>query len=418
MDGANQLLAILDATGRVRGTTPGNMAGVDFGMRLAGRPMLEYWLDLVIDAGILDLVILADEDAANQKILKDVIERRGVLSVYASMDEAERRRGKFHFILRIQANAVGDMKLTDFVHRHRENDNELTRMLVPLALAPNRTRWFMARGVYSGPVSARETSAFPQAWSEAGITLEKVRSTDGSSRESLPLESAGKTMGWVHRGRFLSLDGKEETDRRDQLARSILAERGWNNSGMRGAIYLDRDGTVIENPGYLSDPRGVKLFSDAAAAIQRWRARGYACVIVTNQSGIGRGMYTEQEMHEVNRELCRQLGAAGTALDGIYFCPVAPQVDDPDAIEHPDRKPGPGMLLKAARDLSLDVARSWMIGDSLRDALAGKNAGCKGNILLGHGEVATLDAAKIPPGVAVTNDLKSACDLVLTQDFG
>ena len=162
-------------------------------------------------------------------------------------------------------------------------------------------------------------------------------------------------------------------------------------------MFLDRDGTLIELVHYLVDPADVKLLHGAAMAINRWKDAGYACVVVTNQSAIGRGMLDEKGLGIIHAELGRQLAESGVTLDGIYHCPVAPIASDPTVVEHSDRKPGPGMLIRASQDLELDLAHSWMIGDTLSDILAGRNAGCKGEILVrtGYGNEVETDKYQI-----------------------
>jgi D-glycero-D-manno-heptose 1,7-bisphosphate phosphatase len=175
----------------------------------------------------------------------------------------------------------------------------------------------------------------------------------------------------------------------------------------RPAVFLDRDGTLIEERSYLTQPSQVQLLPGVALALARLRAAGFACVVVTNQSAIGRGMMTEADLACVHAELHRQLATAGVALDAIYHCPVVPVSDDKRVIEHPDRKPAPGMLLRAARELGLDLARSWMIGDQVSDALAGRNAGCRGSILVWTGH--ELDADDAP----IALDLGAAVEMIL-----
>ena len=148
----------------------------------------------------------------------------------------------------------------------------------------------------------------------------------------------------------------------------------------RPAVFLDRDGTLIEDRGYLHDPDLVRLLPGVADGLRRLRTAGFVCVVVTNQSGIGRGMFAEADYRHVHAEMLRRLTAEGAILDAAYFCPAAPAAEGAD--EHPDRKPSPGMLLRAAADLDLDLTRSWMIGDAPRDVEAGRRAGCRG-ILVG-----------------------------------
>jgi D-glycero-D-manno-heptose 1,7-bisphosphate phosphatase len=183
---------------------------------------------------------------------------------------------------------------------------------------------------------------------------------------------------------------------------------------MRRAAFLDRDGTLIELVHHLTDPAKVRLLPGAGAAVRELRAHGLACVLVTNQSAIGRGLLTTERLYEVHAELLRQLAEERTELDGFYFCPIEPKVKDPTVIEHPDRKPGPGMLLRAARDLELDLASSFMIGDTVSDVLAGHNAGCKSILVrTGYGrEVAE------PPSEAcyVVDDVQAASKLLIELD--
>lgn len=151
------------------------------------------------------------------------------------------------------------------------------------------------------------------------------------------------------------------------------------------AVFLDRDGTLIEHVHYLTDPEEVKLAWGAGAALRLLHEHGFACVIVTNQSAIERGMLTEDRLLQIHDVLEELLAIENTGLEGIYFCPIAPSKEregDRLAIEHRDRKPGPGMLLRAATELDLDLKHSYMVGDMLSDLYAGRNAGVRGSILI------------------------------------
>ena len=184
-------------------------------------------------------------------------------------------------------------------------------------------------------------------------------------------------------------------------------------SHCRPAVFLDRDGTVIENVPYLADPERVRPFPETIPALRRLQNAGFALVIVTNQSAIGRGLITLEQLASVNEAMTRQLAEQGVTLDGIYFCPEVPVKGDRTSVEHPDRKPGPGMLLRAAKDLDLDLATSWMIGDMLSDALAGVNAGCRGSILVETGHGLTDHAAHLRDGHRIAANLEEAADLIL-----
>ncbi len=174
---------------------------------------------------------------------------------------------------------------------------------------------------------------------------------------------------------------------------------------LRPAVFLDRDGTLNVDRAYLTKPEQMELLPGVGAAIGRLRSAGFACVVVTNQSVVGRGMVTEAGLQCVHDEMIRQLQADGASLDGIYH--------SPHVMDHPDRKPAPGMLLRAAADLHLDLAASWMIGDSPRDRLAGQDAGCGGCILVRTGH--PFDEAELALGVPllIAVDLAAAAAIIL-----
>lgn len=137
----------------------------------------------------------------------------------------------------------------------------------------------------------------------------------------------------------------------------------------RPAVFLDRDGTIIEEVGYCSDPADVRLYPGAAEAIQRLRDAGFLILVITNQSGIGLGLFTEAQYHAVHAEMVRQL--APVTLDGTYF--------NADTPERPTfrRKPNPGMVYEAARDFDVDLERSYFVGDRGGDVECGHNAGTR-----------------------------------------
>lgn len=148
----------------------------------------------------------------------------------------------------------------------------------------------------------------------------------------------------------------------------------------RPAVFLDRDNTIIHNDGDLGDPDQVKLIQGAASAIASICGLGYKLVVVTNQGGVARGKYTEEDVDAVHDRIEAEVRerANGARIDAFYACPFHPQGTVARyKKEHPTRKPKPGMLLQAAEDLGLDLNQSWMIGDALRDIEAGAAAGCR-----------------------------------------
>ncbi|MGY4707723.1 D-glycero-beta-D-manno-heptose 1,7-bisphosphate 7-phosphatase [Candidatus Bipolaricaulota sp. J31] len=178
---------------------------------------------------------------------------------------------------------------------------------------------------------------------------------------------------------------------------------------MRKAVFLDRDGVVIRQvEGYLDDPEEVELLPGAARAIKRLREAGFAVVVVTNQAGIGHGRLTEGTLAEIHRRLAEELSREGAALDGIYHCPHTPED------RCPCRKPAPGMLLRAAEELGLDLTRSYMVGDMTTDIEAGKRAGCF-TVLVRTGFGGSDGRSDCEPD-AVCDDLPAACELILRRE--
>jgi len=144
------------------------------------------------------------------------------------------------------------------------------------------------------------------------------------------------------------------------------------------AVFVDRDKTLIEDPGYIGDPKDVKLLPGVELAIRSLHQGGYKVIVVTNQSGVARGLLTEQTLQAIHAEMRRQLRAKGVHLDGVYYCPYHPAGTVEKYARDSDlRKPKPGMLLKAAADMDVDLTASWMVGDSARDVEAGARAGCR-----------------------------------------
>jgi D-glycero-D-manno-heptose 1,7-bisphosphate phosphatase len=144
------------------------------------------------------------------------------------------------------------------------------------------------------------------------------------------------------------------------------------------AVFLDRDDTLIEDPGYINSPEQVKLLEGAAEALMELRKMGYKLVVVTNQSAVARGIVSEKVLREIHERMKSLLGEKGAFVDRIYYCPYHPE----GAIakyrkESELRKPNPGMLLQAAEDMDIDTAESWLIGNSMRDVEAGLRAGCR-----------------------------------------
>ena len=182
-------------------------------------------------------------------------------------------------------------------------------------------------------------------------------------------------------------------------------------AGMKPAVFLDRDGTLIAEKNYLRRPEDVVIFPGAAAALKRMRDAGFRLFIVSNQSGVGRGYFTLADVERVNEHLARELARDGVQLEKIYFAPEAP--DQPSR----GRKPSPQFLFDARDEFGVELAQSYMIGDKLIDLECGWNAGVKQSILVrtGYGaELEQIEGEKIKRAVVV-NDLPGAAEWILKQ---
>lgn len=147
---------------------------------------------------------------------------------------------------------------------------------------------------------------------------------------------------------------------------------------LKPAVFLDRDGVVIEDLQYLGNADRVRLLPGAAETVAALNRAGWAVVIVTNQSGVARGLFTEADVDAVHAHLAELLRGYGARLDAVHFCPHHPDGDVPEyRVDCECRKPRPGMLLRAAGELGLDLVASWMIGDRVTDLEAGAAVGCR-----------------------------------------
>ena len=179
------------------------------------------------------------------------------------------------------------------------------------------------------------------------------------------------------------------------------------------AVLLDKDGTLIEDVPYNVDPALIRLRPGAGAALRTLQAAGFRLVVVSNQSGVARGLFAESALSAVAARLRALLAAEQVALDAILYCPHHPEgVVTPFARLCDCRKPAPGMLLQAAHALDLDLARSWLFGDILDDIEAGHRAGCRAVLVENGGEtIWRITPARRPD--ATVPDLVAAADVVL-----
>lgn len=194
-----------------------------------------------------------------------------------------------------------------------------------------------------------------------------------------------------------------------------------NSRGARRAVLLDRDGTLTVEGEWLTRAQDLVLVPGAARALARLSAHGFLLVLVTNQSAVARGLITLDELRVIHDELQARLLAEGARLDAIYCCPHHPtEGRGPWRVECECRKPRPGLVRQAQRELGLDLARSYMVGDAARDLEAGRAAGVPGILVAtgkGASEIELLRARGEPP-LAFVADLPAAAEWILARDQG
>lgn len=186
---------------------------------------------------------------------------------------------------------------------------------------------------------------------------------------------------------------------------------------MRPAVFLDRDGTIIEESGYLDRLERLVFFPFSVDAVRVLNRAGLAVVVVTNQAGIARGIVRESFVAEAHRHITERLEAGGAHIDGFYFCPHYPSGVVEEYRKTCDcRKPQPGLLRRAAVELNLDLPRSFVVGDRWHDLAAGQAVGARGVLVrtgIGSKDEAAPDAAVTP--AAIVDNLIDAAAWILQQ---
>ncbi len=189
------------------------------------------------------------------------------------------------------------------------------------------------------------------------------------------------------------------------------------------AVFLDRDGVICEDVEYMEYPSQIKLIQGVTKAIRSLNKNGFKIVIVSNQSGVARGYFTEEDVKRVNLKMINKLGD-DCRIDAIYFCPHHPEIGVERYRKDCDcRKPKPGMLKSAAKDLDIDLKRSFMVGDKMDDVYAGHRAGCETILVLtgkGRDEVEyfktdNIDMEKSIKPNDIASDLFEAVSIILKK---
>ncbi len=176
------------------------------------------------------------------------------------------------------------------------------------------------------------------------------------------------------------------------------------------AVFIDRDGTIARDVPYCSRPEDFELLPNVAEGIKLLNKHGFKVVVVTNQSGIARGYFTEETLAKIHDKMCKELARYGAHIDAIYYCP-----------HHPDnncecRKPKPKMLLQAASDLDINLGQSYVIGDNSMDIEMGKNVGCKTILISAKGKERTLDKQVLCPDYIASSVIAATQWIIAEQN--
>ncbi|QDU27133.1 D-glycero-alpha-D-manno-heptose-1,7-bisphosphate 7-phosphatase [Anatilimnocola aggregata] len=369
----------------------------------AGRPLLDYWFELLADAGCLEARVnthahagamreyLESEFPAKYPQISESHEPTLLGSAGAIAANPDFANGASEVVI-ICADQISDVDIAAMLDFHRQHGDPLTMLLYRVN---NPTEC----GIVDVDADARvieftEKPQFPKGnLANGGIYIVSA----AAYREIAQLRQfdfgfdilprfVGRMRGWTWAGVHRDI-GTHTALAKAKLELPSVVKTIASRTEAQPAIFLDRDGTLIESVHYLTHPSQVRVMPDAAATLRRFHLAGYRCVVTTNQSVIGRGLLTEDGLRLVHDEMTRQLAEQRAWLDAIYHCPFAPSSDPAGIQEHSHRKPNPGMLLQAAGELNLDLSRSWMIGDTDLDVEAGCRAGCCGSLKL----VATTD---------------------------
>ena len=398
---------------------------------IAGRPLLDIWIQRLLECGIREARInthalaeslrvhISQNNAENGVLLVEshepaLLGSAGTVSANADLaDDVDE-------VIIIYADNFSDIDLRPLIAFHRQHSDPLTIVLFRttnpsacgIAELDNEGRIMSFIEKPEAPASNLANAGLYVIDAAAYREIAEMKAFDFGF-EVLP-RFVGRMRGWTWGGYYIDIGTHEALELAQRDARDLFPE-GFSvlhPRVQRPAVFLDRDGTLIAHIPYLSDPASVRLLPGAAEAVKKLRRSGFVIVLVTNQSAIGRGMLNEDRLDQIHTEMRRQLAACGATIDGIYYCPIAPVSDDRSVVEHPDRKPGPGMLLRAAVDLNLDLAKSWMVGDLISDVLAGLNAGCR-SILLKSSELPAADLKAFEGRALICHDLVAATEAIL-----
>ena len=376
---------------------------------IGGKPLLEHQIDLLRSFGITDIIVLVNHlKEAIQDYFKDGSAHGVTISCY---EEAiplgtvggvkaieEKLTGDF---LVIYGDVMFDIDIKRLLDFHRSHTSDCTLVLHPNDHpydsdlveidAQSRITTFHSkphdpqryyRNLVNAGVYVFSKRVFP--------FLEKDKKAD-FGKDIFPVLVNKLNMFGYNTSEYLKDMGTP--DRLEKVTHDLRSGKinARNFKNKQQAIFLDRDGVLVEDEEYISTPQQLKLYSFTSSALKKINASGFLAIVITNQPVVARNLCTEEELRIIHNKLDTELGEAHALLDALYYCPHHPDKGFPDEnpaykIDCECRKPKPGMLLDAARDFNIDLSASYFIGDHERDIEAGKRAGVKTiGVLTGQG---------------------------------
>ena len=403
---------------------------------VGGRPLLEYWLDALLAMGVRDIWINTHAHAESMREFITSFNARDagvrlhechepvLLGSAGTITANPTVADNGADVLVIYADNLSTINLREMYAEHVNTAAEFTMALFD---TPNPSACGIAELDGSGRIVAFEEK--PQAprsnLANAGIYVIAAR----IYREIAAMGKfdfgfdviphlLDRMHGYRHIGFHLDVGTPQAYQTACAAAPGLFASRGQDANGRRSAVFLDRDGTLIEHVHYLADPEQLRLVPGCAAALRRLRAAGFALIMASNQAAVGKGLMTMAALAQVNERLFGLLAGEGVCLDAAYACTKVGYSKDRSVVEHADRKPGPGMLLRGASTVRIALARSYMIGDMLSDALAGVNAGCRASLLIDADAGMPVDERASATHIVTTPSLMDAVDWILADAAG
>lgn len=390
-------------------------------IKIGDKPVLEHEIECLRDQGFTDIIITVSHLG---HIIKNYFldgKKLGVnIEYYEEKDPLGNAGALFKLkdkltedFLLLNADAVFDVDFNRMVKYHKEKKALVTLFTHPnshpydsglliandekavlkwLAKEDERPKWYRNR------VNAGLHVISPEIFGTVDIEAEKI-GTIGENGKTVKVDLDRQLLKpLAGTGKMFCYDSPEYVkdmgtpERYESVCRDFIDGRvqAKNLGNRQKAVFLDRDGTINQYVGFLRNIDDFELLDGVAGAVKAINNTGYLAIVVTNQPVIARGEVTALQLEEIHNKMETLLGLEGSYIDAVYYCPHHPHKGYEGEVKELKidcdcRKPKPGMLLKAAGDLNIDLSQSWMIGDSENDVMCGLNAGCK-TALIGSGD--------------------------------